>query len=110
MARKSKIKIRRDEDFTEIDEELDQALQHLEGANAQVSNLLDAINEHGEAAMDGSVPAGGVTGAEENTQTEDAPPKEDGAKAAGDDAEPAPDGAQDAAPPTGPNAPEENHE
>ena len=63
MARKSKIKIRRDEDFTEIDEELDQALQRLEGANNQVSGLLEAINEHGEAAMDGSAPI--TSGADE---------------------------------------------
>lgn len=98
MARKSKIKIRRDEDFTEIDEELDQALQRLEGANNQVSGLLEAINEHGEAAMDGSAP---ITSGADEQGGEKAPEQSSNAAESGESADAASAGGPDNIQPSG---------
>ncbi|MFO7774204.1 MAG: hypothetical protein R6W89_00260 [Candidatus Hydrogenedentota bacterium] len=51
MAKKQQIQIKRDEDFSELDEEMDEALQHLEGTNGKVAHLLERYAEEGEAAI-----------------------------------------------------------
>ncbi len=51
MAKKQRIQIKRDEDFSELDEEMDEALQHLEGTNGKVAHLLERYAEEGEAAI-----------------------------------------------------------
>lgn len=47
MARREKIQIRRDEDLTEIDTELDDALERLENSNERVVELLKTIEGEG---------------------------------------------------------------
>lgn len=47
MARKEKIQIRRDDDLTEIDVELDDALEKLEDSNERVVELLKTIEGEG---------------------------------------------------------------
>jgi len=47
MARKEKIQIRRDEDLTDIDLELDDALARLENSNERVVELLKTIEGEG---------------------------------------------------------------
>ncbi len=71
MAKKQRIEIRRDEDFSELDEEMDEALQKLEGTNGKIAHLLERYAEEGEAAIaqflgeaesasgDGAAPSGG---------------------------------------------------
>ena len=66
MSKKEKIIIRRDDDLVDIDDELDQALQMLDGANQRIVDLLstmeplkpmpelDEAGEAGEAAPQGS--------------------------------------------------------
>ncbi|MFP4172228.1 MAG: hypothetical protein ACLFV4_04875 [Candidatus Hydrogenedentota bacterium] len=51
MAKKQQIQIKRDEDFSELDEEMDEALQRLEGTNGKVAHLLERYAEEGEAAI-----------------------------------------------------------
>ena len=51
MAKKQRIHIKRDEDFSELDEEMDEALQRLEGTNGKVAHLLERYAEEGEAAI-----------------------------------------------------------
>ena len=51
MAKKQRIQIKRDEDFSELDEEMDEALQDLEGTNGKVAHLLERYAEEGEAAI-----------------------------------------------------------
>ena len=45
MAKKQRIQIKRDEDFSELDEEMDEALQDLEGTNGKVAHLLERYAE-----------------------------------------------------------------
>jgi len=40
MSKKEKIIIRRDDDLVDIDDELDQAMQLLDGANQRIVDLL----------------------------------------------------------------------
>ncbi len=47
MARKEKIQIRRDDDLTEIDVALDDALERLEDSNERVVELLKTIEGAG---------------------------------------------------------------
>ncbi len=43
MSKKEKIIIRRDDDLVDIDDELDQALQMLDGANQRIVDLLSTM-------------------------------------------------------------------
>ncbi len=50
MAKKEKIEIRRDENLSEIDAELDDALVKLEAANFRIGELLGSIEPKSENA------------------------------------------------------------
>lgn len=67
MARKEKIQIRRDEDLTEIDTELDDALARLENSNERVVELLKTIEGEGAEGESTSEAASGEETAETPT-------------------------------------------
>ena len=45
MAKKDKIVIRRDDDVSSIDDELDAAIGRLDGANSKIGSLLLALDQ-----------------------------------------------------------------
>ena len=46
MAKKSKIVIHRDDDLKSIDDELDEAIGRLDGANDRIGSLLQALDQN----------------------------------------------------------------
>ncbi len=74
MAKKRKIHIRRDEDFANLDAELEDALTGLDGANEKVSDLLGAIAEQGDAVLEaigrGENPLNRASGEQTEQETE----------------------------------------
>lgn len=46
MARKERIVIRREDNLKDIDDELDEAMSRLDGANDRIANLLQAVDKN----------------------------------------------------------------
>lgn len=46
MAKKAKIVIHRDDDLKSIDDELDEAIGRLDGANDKIGSLLQALDQN----------------------------------------------------------------
>ncbi|MBX7256554.1 MAG: hypothetical protein K1Y02_09350 [Candidatus Hydrogenedentes bacterium] len=74
MSKKEKIVIRRDDDLVDIDDELEVAMQALDGANQRIVNLLstmEPIKPVPELAAEGEDAAPGAS-AESEQQTPEA--------------------------------------
>lgn len=57
MTKKSKIVIHRDDDLKSIDDEMDEAIGRLDGANEKIGSLLHALDQHQTIEIPNSVVA-----------------------------------------------------
>ena len=46
MAKKERLVIRREDNLKDIDDELDEAISRLDGANDRINNLLQAVDKN----------------------------------------------------------------
>jgi antitoxin (DNA-binding transcriptional repressor) of toxin-antitoxin stability system len=70
MSKKTKSPVRRDEDFEELDQELEAAMRALESVNERTSEVLQRVEQGADALLEGSAD---MTANGEPAATEPAP-------------------------------------